>query len=94
MKTSEYLYGQDRPLPKAGTVLTCKEHSYLSGVAALTGGKTYTLISDCIQEVWYYGPNNDLPFQPEVKAHILNDLGQPIRCNLSRFKYAISKESV
>jgi hypothetical protein len=75
-------------LPKAGTILTCKQHGHLTGVAALTGGKTYTLLEDCVQDVWYYGPCNDLPFYPEIKACIVNDKGEKIRCNLSRFTYS------
>ena len=73
-------------LPKAGAILLCKEHGYLTGVANLTGGKEYTLLSDCKQDVWYYGPCNGLPFYPEIRAHILDDKGQEIHCNLSRFK--------
>jgi hypothetical protein len=75
-------------LPKKGASLVCKDHGYLTGVGGLTGGKVYTLLSDCVQEVWHYGPNNDLPYFPDIKAHIVNDYGKEIRCNLSRFKIA------
>jgi hypothetical protein len=78
-------------LPKAGARLTCKGHGYLTGVSGLTGGKVYILLSDCAREVWKYGPNNDLNFYPEIKAHILDDNGREIRCNLSRFTF--EKES-
>lgn len=74
-------------LPKAGAILTCKQHGYLTGVAALTGGKSYTLLKDCVQEVWYYGKCNDLPFYPEIKACVTNDNGVEISCNLSRFTW-------
>lgn len=74
-------------LPKAGTILTCKEHGYTTGIARLTGGKTYTLLKDCVQEVWYYGPDNDLPYYPDVKACIIDDGGRMINCNLHRFTY-------
>lgn len=72
--------------PRAGTILICKSDGYLTGFANLTGGKEYTLLSDCTQEVWHCGPNNDSPFYPEVKVHLLDDKGQEIRCNLSRFR--------
>lgn len=78
-----------KDLPKAGATLLCKEHGYLTGISALTGGKTYVLLQDCAQKVWYYGPHNDLTFYPEIKAHIQDDNGREISCNLSRFNWEV-----
>ena len=71
------------PLPKAGTILILRDKPQW---ADFTEGKEYTLLEDCIQEVWKYGPYNDLNFLPDVKACIHNDKGEYRRINLNRFK--------
>lgn len=72
-----------RELPKAGTVLILRHKPEWSN---FTEGKEYILLEDCTQEVWKYGPNNELDFLPEVKACIQNDKGEYRRINLNRFK--------
>jgi hypothetical protein len=64
-------------LPKAGDVVILWDKPDWSN---FTEGKGYTLLSDCVQERWGEW------FSPEVKAHVLDDVGAEKRINLIRFK--------
>ena len=62
-------------LPKAGTQLVLVDKPDWDD---FTEGKTYTLLSGCVQEKWDW-------FSPEVKAHVKDDKGKERSINLRRF---------
>lgn len=73
-------HGKLIALPKKGDKLTLLDKSDWHN---FTEGKSYTILSDCVEEKW---KTDAYCYTPAIKAHILDDNGAEKRINLHRFK--------